>query len=74
MKKLLTLTCMVAAVFIIGCNNDASDGATTTDSNINKSDSRRNTDVTTDPLQDTASTKFDPQKTGGTPTKPNNLR
>lgn len=74
MNKKNILACLATALVITACNNDTTDGATTGDSTrINKSDSRRNTDVTTDPIQDTTSTKFDPQKTGGTPTKPNNL-
>lgn len=72
MKKgfFVAVSLIVFAAF--GCSNDASDGATKSDSTINRVDSRRNTTTTEHPLyEDSVSDKFDPPKTGGTPTNPN---
>ena len=72
MKKLSAGVWLCAALIIAGCSNDASDGATQSDSTINRVDSRRNTTTTEHTLyRDSVDDKFNPPKTGGTPTNPN---
>lgn len=72
MKTKNFIAVIAFAAIITSCNNDATDNATESDSSIKKSDTRRNTDVTSDPLYDTATTEHY-QKKDGTPTKPNSL-